>query len=207
VDGQVYVDLNGATADGSQPLSNSQALSRILHAFGLPESDVLYDLPDSVSLLRTFCVDKAILFYLDNAWSSSQIQDLFPSGEKSAVIVTSRRRLGDLDGAEHILLASLDAESSLSLLQKLTGRFGGNDRKQLAVIGELCGNLPLALRIAAARLTAQPHLPLEDMIEALQDEGRRLDEIKYGDRAIRATFEATYRYISAFRKRRFILAS
>ncbi len=53
-------------------------------------------------------------------------------------------------------------------------------------IAEACGHLPLALRIAGARLADEPDLTVTELAELLADEGRRLDELTVGNVSMRS---------------------
>jgi tetratricopeptide (TPR) repeat protein len=55
-----------------------------------------------------------------------------------------------------------------------------------------CAGLPLAIRICAARLTARRHWKIATMARRLRDERKRLDEMKTGDLAVRASFQVSY---------------
>jgi tetratricopeptide (TPR) repeat protein len=109
------------------------------------------------------------------------------------VLITSRQRLGGLPGASHLEVGILDVESSLDLL----GRIAGRDRVKAqsgaaAAVAGQCGHLPLALRIAGARLAERPHWDIQQLADRLADETRRLDELRHGDLAVRASITLTY---------------
>jgi len=61
-----------------------------------------------------------------------------------------------------------------------------------STIAELCGRLPLAVRIAGARLANRPHWRLSQMAARLADEQVRLDELSVGDLEVRASFATSY---------------
>jgi hypothetical protein len=109
------------------------------------------------------------------------------------VLVTSRSRLAGLPGAAHTEADVLDAGKSLDLL----ARIAGADRVQAkplaaAEVAEQCGHLPLALRIAGARLSARPHWSIQQLTDRLADETRRLDGLRHGDMGIRASISLTF---------------
>ncbi len=60
-------------------------------------------------------------------------------------------------------------------------------------IAALCDRLPLALRIAAARLAIGPHLTVTDLVSRLADEQRRLQELSQTHRGVRVSFGLSYR--------------
>jgi tetratricopeptide (TPR) repeat protein len=129
---------------------------------------------------------------LDDAAGESQVVPLLPGSETAGVMITSRHRLSGLAGAIHVEVSVLDADASLALL----GRIVGTDRLQaqpgaaVQVAGQ-CGYLPLALRIAGARLAERPHWDVRQLADRLADETRRLDELRHGDLGVRASIALT----------------
>ena len=90
-------------------------------------------------------------------------------------------------------MESLDRRAAVELLGELV------DRQRIAAepqgadaIARYCGYLPLALRIAGAKLAARPAWPLAALAERLADERRRLSELRAGDLEVRASFELGY---------------
>jgi hypothetical protein len=91
-----------------------------------------------------------------NLQGAAQVRPL-PASTGCAVLVTSRRVLSSLEGAAHLHLDVLSAADAVELL----GRLAGDPRvaAEPTAAGEVahwCGYLPLALRIAGARLAARP---------------------------------------------------
>ncbi|SEH01070.1 Tetratricopeptide repeat-containing protein, partial [Nonomuraea solani] len=64
-----------------------------------------------------------------------------------------------------------------------------------ARIVRLCGGIPLALRIAGARLAARPGLALSDLAGRLADATRRLDLLEYADLAVRAGIAVSHQHL------------
>jgi tetratricopeptide (TPR) repeat protein len=130
---------------------------------------------------------------LDDAAGESQLRPLLPGTPPAAVLITSRRRLGGLAGASHVEVGVLDAETSLALLGRIagTGRVRAQPGAAARVAGQ-CGHLPLALRVAGARLAERPHWDIQQLADRLADETRRLDELRHGDLAVRASISLTH---------------
>jgi tetratricopeptide (TPR) repeat protein len=86
-----------------------------------------------------------------------------------------------------------DDEQSMELLTRVTGdeRIRSEPQAGGALV-ELCARLPLALRIAGARLASRPHWQVEDLVRRLSDESRRLDEFVYKGLALRSNIGLTY---------------
>jgi hypothetical protein len=69
------------------------------------------------------------------------------------------------------------------------------DREQRRKLARLCGHLPLALRIAAARLAGNPQWTVADLVAELADERSRLGalDLADADTSVRAALDVTYR--------------
>jgi len=134
-----------------------------------------------------------MLVVLDDAASESQVSPLLPGSEAAAVIITSRGRLAGLAGATCVEVDVLGARQSLELLARIAGagRVQAQSQAATAVAGQ-CGHLPLALRIAGARLAARPHWSVQQLADRLADETRRLDELRHGEMGIRASISLSY---------------
>ncbi|MER5536911.1 hypothetical protein [Streptomyces mirabilis] len=62
----------------------------------------------------------------------------------------------------------------------------GDEAEAAARLGTLCDRLPLALRIAGARLAAKPHWSVRHLVRRLEDQRRRLDELSPNEGGVRA---------------------
>lgn len=184
-DGQLYVNLRGFGP--GEPMSVADALSVLSASLGLGETSPQVD--RAVARFRAALADKRILIILDNAADERQVECLLPTAVGSAAIVTSRRTLAALPGAQHIQLDVLTDDEAVELLTSIIGddRAAGDDQVAVNRIAELCGRLPLAIRIAGARLAARPGWPLVAFAEQLADVRRRLDLLEQHDAGVRAS--------------------
>lgn len=188
-DGQLFTDLHG----GSEPVSPMKVLDRFLRALGLAGAQVPETLEERAEAYRGLLADRKVLVLLDNAATEAQVVPLLPGDPAQAVIVTSRGRLAGLAGAVHIDVDVFDADKSVELLTRIAGSERvATQPGAVAEIAALCGHLPLALRIAGARLSARQHWSVQQLVDRLSDEARRLDELRYGDMAIRASISLSY---------------
>jgi DNA-binding SARP family transcriptional activator len=193
-DGQLFVHLH--EGDG-QPITAYELLGRFLRAFDIPAAAVPNTLDERVSAYRSLLASRRVLVVLDDAESASQLAPLIPGEPTSAVIVTSRNMMSSLEGARHFEITDLDEDTSTRLIGRLLGpeRLAGQEAaaRELA---RLCDRLPLALRIAAAKLLERPHWRIEQMVRRMTDESKRLDELAAAGAGIRATLSVTYRSLS-----------
>ncbi|GAA3514652.1 DNA-binding SARP family transcriptional activator/Flp pilus assembly protein TadD [Streptosporangium album] len=189
-DGQLYADLHGGVL---RPTSPMQVLERFLRVLGVPGTALPDGLEERAEMYRALLADRKMLIVLDDVGNESQVLPLLPGNPASAVIITSRSRLAGLAGAIHIDVDVFDSSQSMDLLSRIAGAERvQSEAGSAAALAELCGRLPLALRIAGARLLARPHWSIDQLVGRLEDETRRLDELRHGDMGIRASISLTY---------------
>lgn len=181
-DGQWHVRLDGAGG----PRDPEQVLGELLETSGADPGTIPAGLDRRTAALRARVADRRVLIMLDGAASAAQVRPLLPGTAGAAVLVTSRRLLAGLGAADAVRLGPLAPAEALDLL----GRLAGPDRvaaepAAAAEISAACGRLPLALRIAGARLAARPEWRLARLAGLLRDRHRRLDELAIGDLAVR----------------------
>ncbi|MEO3764955.1 BTAD domain-containing putative transcriptional regulator [Streptomyces sp. B8F3] len=202
-DGQLHADLR--TAAG-HPADTGDVLASLLKTLGMTGAGIPESLEERARRYRAELADRRVLVVLDNAGSERQIRPLLPGTGDSAVLVTSRAVLAGLEGALRVELGLLSDAEALELL----ARAAGDDRTRrdpavAARIAAQCGNLPLALRIAGARLATRRHLSLPRLADALADERRRLDELVAGDLEVRASVTLGYAALDPEAQRAFRL--
>ncbi|MEV4754543.1 BTAD domain-containing putative transcriptional regulator [Micromonospora sp. NPDC049559] len=195
-DGQLYVNLQGYSPD--PPLAPAVVLARFLAVLGVPAAQIPTDEASQASLYRSLMADRRILVVLDNASDPGQVRPLLPGQPGSAVLVTSRdhlRGLVALDGGQQVMLTALDVPESRAVLGSVLGPARvAAEPDAVDAVARQCGQLPLALRIAAANLRANPHLSVAAYAEALQARGRLAQLRIQGDAqaAVRAAFDLSY---------------
>lgn len=195
-DGQLYADLRGATA-GLPPLAPREVLARFLRALSGPDVAVAADPDEAATMLCSLLADRRLLLVLDNARDAAQIRPLLPAGQRCGVLVTSRRHLTELDAVRHLELGVLDDTDAVALLRQLAGAARIDRQPATAIrLARRLGGLPLALRIAGARLAARPHWSLAMLDDRLGDRCRRLPELRVGDIAVRTSFLVSYQHLT-----------
>ncbi|MPZ81260.1 MAG: tetratricopeptide repeat protein [Actinophytocola sp.] len=201
-DGHLYGDLeapNGEDRTGG-------VLARFLRALGVDGSAIPEDLEEQADMYRSRLAGKRVLVVLDGAADEDQIRPLLPAESSCAVLVTSRARLSGLPGAHHVQVDVFDVELSLEMLGKIVGRDRVNAEQEAAVeLANFCGGLPLAMRIAGARLASRPHWRLDILVTRLRGTAHRLDELRYRGLELRSSIGLTYRALPAMAQRLFRL--
>jgi hypothetical protein len=200
-DGALFMDLRGNTPDVGE-VTPAEALDRFLRLLGVPEDAIPADVDDRSALYRDRLRGRSVLVVLDNARSAQQVVPLLPAGSKCRVVVTSRNRLVALDDARHVRIGPLPATEALDLLRNLLGPRADDDENLHDVVTH-CGRLPLALRIAAARLLANPSWRLADLAVRLAAETERLRELDDGERSVAAAFRLSVAAVPAAQRRLF----
>lgn len=189
-DGLLFADLHGGAV---HPVGPMQVLERFLRVLGVSGSYMPEGLDERAEVYRNLLADRKVLIVLDDALSGSQVSPLLPGSGAARVMITSRRRLIMLAGAIHIAVDVFDGDKSLDMLASITGDARVQAESQAAAeVAAYCGHLPLALRIAGARLSAHPHWSIQQLGERLADETRRLDELRHGEIGIRPSISLTY---------------
>jgi DNA-binding SARP family transcriptional activator/predicted negative regulator of RcsB-dependent stress response len=189
-DGRLFAALHGSN---SHPMSSAQVLERFLRALGTPGGLIPEGIDERAEIYRNLIADRKILVVLDDATSAAQILPLLPGSGSAAVIVTSRNPLASLAGALRVELDVFNASDSVDLLGKIAGLERVRAQpKAAAKVARYCGHLPLALRMAGARLAARSHWSFQQLADRLTDETRRLDELRHGEAGVRPSFSLTY---------------
>jgi len=189
-DGQLYADLRGAY---DVPADSHVVIGRLLRTLGVRGAHVPDDRDERVALYRSHLAGRRMLIVLDDAAGEEQVRPLLPGTPGCRVLVTSRRRLGALLGATRWSVPVLAPDDAVALLAAVIGeqRVGGAPEAAAAVVA-LCGRLPLAVCVAAARLAVHPEWTLEDFRQRLAHQWGRLDELSVGDLDVRASIELSY---------------
>ncbi|WP_431953320.1 ATP-binding protein [Nocardia lijiangensis] len=189
-DGQLYANLRGA-----EPLAldAGEVIAGFLRELGVDGSDIPEETDQRSRMYRAHLAGRRAIVVLDNAADEAQIRPLLPGTSTCAVLVTSRSLMAALSGANAIYLEVLPPSQSVDLLTRLIGTERAQaEPEAVAAVARLCGYLPLALRIAGARLMSRPSWSVSWFADRLADESRRLDLLKVGDLEVRATFALSY---------------
>jgi DNA-binding SARP family transcriptional activator/tetratricopeptide (TPR) repeat protein len=209
-DGQLFVDLRGFNAH-QPPVSAHEALARLLGALGIEPGALPPGLDERSALYRSLLAGKRVLVLLDDAHDAEQVRPLLPGAATCALVVTSRNRLGSLvtrNGARLLNLDPLTPADSTALMRRVLGRQRCDaEAAAVAELGQLCGYLPLALRIAADDLAFRPGTAVAQLSARLTDERTRLDVLSADDETgtVRAAFSHSYEQLDPGARRAFRL--
>ncbi|MFD9943670.1 BTAD domain-containing putative transcriptional regulator [Nonomuraea sp. NPDC059023] len=187
-DGQLAADLRARTG----PLPPAEVLARFLRALGVTR--VPDGLDERAALYRTLLRRRRVLLVLDDAACAAQVRPLLPGAPGCRVLVTGRGRFEGLvgEGASSTRLDVLPRDQAVDLLRRLVPSPPARGDEGLARLAELCDGLPLALRIAAARLATRPGWTAGLLAGRMRAEHSRLDELRAGDLDVRAAIASGY---------------
>lgn len=205
--GQLFVDLRGATV-GLEPLTPMAAIGQLLRSLDVPDKRIPGTLPECTALLRDRLHGSRTLILLDNASAGAQVRPLLPDVPGCLVLITSRTRLADVEGAHLLRLDVLSPGEAVALLCTAAGadRVRADDPDVLE-LAELCGRIPLALRIVAARIRHHSALTVAQLAAQLRDERSRLGELRDEERDIADVLGTSYADLPATEQRAFRLLS
>lgn len=191
--GQYAIDLRGMDSEPTRP---RDALARLLRALGITDSAVPATTEDRSGLLRSILHDRRVLLLLDNAADEDQVRPLLPGHSPSLTLITSRRALAGLESVHRPELDLLRREEAVELLTRVIGPERIHREGQAARdLVDLCGRLPLAVRIAAQRLASRPHEHLSKLVTQLAANATRLDALQAGSLQVRTAFALSYRQL------------
>lgn len=190
-DAHLFVDLHGHSEQ--PPLTPDAALATLLRQLGVPGERIPADQDGRITLWRSELARRRVLMVLDNAASTAQVSPLLPTGPGCLALVTSRRRLVGLDGVRPRSLPVLTAAESVELLARIAGpeRIRA-DPLGAAEVVRRCGYLPLAIRLAGARLAHRPRWKLADLIQRLGTDRSPLAEFAAEHRRVADAFALSY---------------
>ncbi|WP_349372173.1 NB-ARC domain-containing protein [Streptomyces sp. G-G2] len=204
-DGQFALDLRGMDPE---PATARDALARLLRALGVTESAMPTRTDDRAGLYRDMVRDRRILLLLDNAADESQVRPFLPGAGLSLTIITSRHTLAGLEAVHRTRLNVLKREEAVELLMRIIGpQRVQHEPQAVRDLADLCGHLPLAVRIAGQRLAARPDERIGKLTTQLAVQGRRLDSLQAGGLQVRAAFALSYQQLSQDAKTVFRRAS
>jgi DNA-binding SARP family transcriptional activator/tetratricopeptide (TPR) repeat protein len=191
-DGVLFASLRGFDAH-HPPVEPAELLTQFLLGLGVDTAKIPELLHERVALYRSLIAGRRMLVLLDDARTAEQVRPLLPPSARTMTVVTSRSRLDGLavsNAARQRVLGTLAPDDAVRLIEELAGPADLNH-----ALARLCGYLPLALRIAGARLAASAQRTAEELADELGNERTRLAglQVDGADDGVRAAFDVSFR--------------
>jgi DNA-binding SARP family transcriptional activator/tetratricopeptide (TPR) repeat protein len=202
-DGQLWVHLAGTSA---RPRDPGEVLGEFLRALGVHGMAIPATISERAVCYRSRLAGRRILVVADDAATAAQALALLPGTPGCALLVTSRSHLEGLDGARLLPLDMMSAEDAARLLTRMVGteRVAAEPSAADGLV-QACGALPLALRIAGAKLAARPSWSLSTMTRRITGVQARLRELESADLSVRMSISSSYNSLPAVQRRAFRL--
>ncbi len=189
-DGQLYANLHGASA---QPVPPGEVLARFLRDLGMDPERIPVGEEERAAQFRSWVTDRKVLIVLDDAKDAAHVRPLLPGSASCAVLVTTRSRMPDLAGSRFVDLDVLGPAEAWDMFAGIIGPERAEaEPEATGLVLTACAGLPLAIRIAGARLAARGGWSVRTIATRLADQRRRLDWLRTGDLAVRACFEVSF---------------
>ncbi|UBU12560.1 AfsR/SARP family transcriptional regulator [Nonomuraea gerenzanensis] len=196
-DGHLFIDLQAHTA-GREPIDAAAALEALLRQLGVPADRIPVTPAERGALWRAELAGRRVLVVLDNAFDAEHVRPLLPGHSGTLVLITSRRRLVDLEGAQALSVDVLGEQEAAGLFERIVGDRAHQEPEAVREVLGLCGHLPLAIRISAARLQHRPRWTVSFLAGRLRDHRRLLDGVS-------AAFTVSYEQLDEAEQRMFRL--
>lgn len=173
-DGQLFLDLHGFTP-GRSPVDPSTALEQLLRTLGVPSERIPEGLDARSAAWRSETAARRALVVLDNAVDADQVRPLLPGSSTCRTLITTRVRLAELVDVTTVTLDVLSrGEARVLFADAVRPDRIADQEANLERVLELCGRVPLAVRLAASRLAHRPQwsvATLAGKLEAAADPG------------------------------------
>jgi tetratricopeptide (TPR) repeat protein len=198
-DGALWVDLRGYSA--GTPAEPGEILESLLLGAGVSPQRMPPETRRRASLLASLLYGRRMLVILDNALGEEQVRPVLAAMATCAVLITSRKRLSGViidPGADSLTLPPLRHDEAVALLRDRIGEDrSSTSPAALRTVVRLCAQLPLAVRIAAEKIAANPFQSVDELAEQLAADAKRLRTLELPEMSVRAAFAWSYRTLPA----------
>ena len=201
-DGLLYLDFHGYDP-GRPALDAAEALHRLLRMLVVPATQIPDSIGERAALWQAQLSRRRVVVILDDAARLDQIRPLLPTGGRCLILITTRRRLPDLDGARTLPLDLLSIDDAIALFRRIAGPARAQDEEKVAMAVGLCGRLPLAIQLTAGRLAQGCPPSLADLIEELSQPSAQLGSSGAASPEVMSAFDLSYRALEPDHQRFF----
>lgn len=191
-DGVLYLDMRGL----EDAVGADVALDQVLDALGVSDEHRPQAVNQKSRLVHSALSGRSMLLVLDDVRDEQHVRPLVLRRVGCCTLITSRSPMPALEDVSRFEIGPFDASEGVHLLASLAGpdRIDAEQQHARRLV-ELCGGLPLAIRITGGRLATRPSWSLEQYATLLADERVRLERLRLGDLNVRASFEVSYRLL------------
>src|SRR5712691_105029 len=201
-DGMLY--LNFHTHDPGRPsLEPAEALHRLLQMLTVPATQIPDAIGERAALWRAQLGRRRAVVILDDAASHDQIRPLLPVAGQCLILITTRRRIPELEGARTLTLGELPVDDAITLFRRIAGHGRARDEDEVATAVGLCGRLPLAIQLTAGRLAQDRPTKLADLVEELSQSPARPGGTGAASPEVMSAFDLSYRALESDHQRFF----
>jgi tetratricopeptide (TPR) repeat protein len=205
-DGQMFIELH-AHSPGRDPVDPANALAALLAADGMAPDKIPEGLDARVTAWRGRMAGRRVLLIMDDAAGRAQVEPLLPGAPGSLVLITSRRRLAGLRSRYAAVTLALDTlppdEAGTLFIRLISRTLDPTETRAVAELVQLCGYLPLAISLLAAKLDPEPRWTVTDLLDGLRTAHDRLAQMRAEDTAVAAALDMSYRNLPGARRRYF----
>lgn len=191
-DGQLFAELSNPDNTAADP---AIVIGGFLHAFGI--SAIPETLFERAAVWRAALAGRRVVIVLDDVCNTAQVRRLLPPPPGCAFIVTSRRSMLDVPGAQRFEITRLQPGEALSLLSRLVGtRRVAAEQAAAKRLVAACAYQPLAVRMAGLRLAARPAWQIAAVERQLREKLSEPTAVNGDCELVEAPFESAYDRLS-----------
>ncbi|HET9897494.1 MAG TPA: tetratricopeptide repeat protein [Streptosporangiaceae bacterium] len=201
-DGVLYLNLHSHDS-ATTSLEPAEALHGLLRMLNVPATHIPDALGERVALWRAQLSRRRAVVILDDAGRHDQVRPLLPTAGRCLILITTRRKLSELDGARTLTLDTLSARDAVELFRRIAGPARTQGEEEVAAAVELCGRLPLAIQLTAGRVARDHPVRLSDLTEELIRSPARLGGMSTASPEVMSAFDLSYRALEPDHQRLF----
>ncbi len=201
-DGVLYLNLRSHDS-ASPPLDPAEALHCLLRMLNVPATHIPDAIGERTALWRAQLSRRRAVVILDDAGRHDQVRPLLPAAGSCLILVTTRRKLADLDGARTLTLDMLCVADAVTLFRQIAGEARAQDTDKVTTAVGLCGRLPLAIQLAAGRIAQDHPLGLADLTDELSQSPVGLGGTSAASPEVTSAFDLSYRALEPDHQRLF----